>query len=154
VLVEVCVPYDFILLGITMFKSRSQNFSKAVWEKLSGMSDTSPGAKDYGRMAHQLPILIRKAGLAQAIAFAESKTVSDKEITPERKMLNHFAQIVSSGETKDIGLFSNQVRNANLSEYMHLTQKSLEVCAWFKRFAQSKLGVQPNEEAVHNDSSP
>jgi CRISPR-associated protein Cmr5 len=38
-------------------------------------------------------------------------------------------------------------RKAQLGEYMRLTQHTLAALLWFKRYAQSVLGVQQGEDA-------
>jgi CRISPR-associated protein Cmr5 len=118
-------------------QSRKQRLAKAIWGKFEHQTD-----KKYGTWAHKLPVLIRSAGLAQALAFVVSKT---KENTPERTMLNDFANVVSSPH-QTLEAFTSHVRTANLQEYMRLTRLSLEVCVWFKRFTESKLNVSSTSE--------
>lgn len=93
--------------------------------------------KRYGSMAYTLPILVRTAGLAQALAFVESKSKKDAS-HPYTYLLNHLAEVVinKSGEE-----FTKQSRNAGLQEYMYLTRRTLLALKWYKRFAESVLEV-------------
>ncbi len=121
-------------------QSRKQRLAKAVWEKVPEKSASD--ADVYGKWAHKLPVLIRSAGLAHALAFADSKAAKEAE----KKMLKDFCVVVSENPQTTTELFGTDVRNAPLQEYMRLTRRSLEVCVWFKRFAESKLGVKADTE--------
>jgi CRISPR-associated protein Cmr5 len=134
-------------------QSRNQDFAKQVWEIISYTAQ-SPEAKAYGGMAQKLPGLIRTAGLAQALAFFESKTKADQNQppSPAREMLDHLAKIVMSKPEITIATMANEVRHVELREYMRLTRRTLEVCLWFKRFAESKLDVKPGEEGDNANS--
>lgn len=136
-------------------RSRNQVFADQVWRSIPYTAG-QPEAKKYGGMAQQLPGLIRTAGLAQALAFAESKNQQkmNKPYPPAREMLDHLARIVLSDPNATILLFSEQVRapSTDLAAYMRLTRRSLEVCLWFKRFAESKLDVKPGDEVNDEDT--
>ena len=84
----------------------------------------------YGSMAHRLPILIRTAGLAQAVGFVESRGDDSQKL-----LLQHVSRVVS---VDNLGEAS---RKANLQEYMRLTRDVMAALVWYKRFAESVLGV-------------
>lgn len=92
----------------------------------------------YGGMAHKLPVLIRQAGLVQALAY-----VAARGKPGAKQLLEDLAQVL--GYKNDDALL-RESRNANLLEYMHLTRKAAVSLTWYKRFAQSVLGVEPTEE--------
>jgi len=132
-----------------MMRSRSQQLAEQVWT-LIGSDLSLDQYEAYGQMALRVPTLIRTAGLAQALAFLESKTQppeGQRLPTPERKMLNHLARVVLSSPQATLATWSTHVHDSNtsLQDYMRLTQRSLEAGVWFKRFAQSKLGQEVQE---------
>lgn len=92
----------------------------------------------YGSMAQKLPVLIRTAGLCQAVHFVRSRK---KEILDT--LLDHVAEQltrVDSGITNG-GSLCNRVRNAELSQYLWLTREALASAEWYSRLSQSELGV-------------
>jgi CRISPR-associated protein Cmr5 len=91
----------------------------------------------YGSMAHKLPVLIRTAGLAQAVAFVETRGDDG-----QRALLAHLEQALQLGK----GQLAARSRGAELGEYVLLTRRSLDALLWFKRFAQSVLGVEASAE--------
>ncbi|NUM45120.1 MAG: type III-B CRISPR module-associated protein Cmr5 [Anaerolineales bacterium] len=94
--------------------------------------------KRYGSMAHKLPILVRIAGLAQALAFVESR---GKE--PYQKLLSHLASVVIDGNKDDL---LKQSREADLQQYTYLTRKTMLALTWYKRFAQSVLKIEATDD--------
>ena len=101
-------------------------------------------AKDlYGSMAQKLPVLIRTAGLCQALHFVRSRK---KEILDT--LLDHMAsqlRKVDEGITNGTSL-CDRVRNAELSQYLWLTREALASAEWYSRLSQSELGVDRGTE--------
>ena len=58
-------------------QSLEQQYAAEIYEQISqypgNLSEDAPDRKRYGSMAHKLPILVRQAGLVQALAFVESR---------------------------------------------------------------------------------
>jgi CRISPR-associated protein Cmr5 len=94
----------------------------------------------YGSMAHKLPILIRTAGLAQALSFVEAKASDNIAL---KRLLVDIGKTVSANAP-----LSEKARGANLIEYILLTKQVMDALLWYKRFAQSVLGVQANDEEI------
>jgi len=99
--------------------------------------------KRYGSMAYTLPILVRTAGLAQALAFVESKSKKDSN-HPYTYLLNHLAEVVINN--KNGSEFAKQSREADLQEYMYLTRRTMLALKWYKRFAESVLGIKSTDQ--------
>ncbi len=96
--------------------------------------------KKYGAMAHKLPVLIRTAGLAQALGFLDAKS-SEKM---NGRLLEDLASTL--GKSQDELLrHSRGDDNQSLGDYLRLTQETLAALLWYKRFAQSVLGVEQGE---------
>ncbi len=120
-------------------QTREQVFAAKVYKQVSEMEKGSEDAKSYGSMAHKLPILIRTAGLAQALTFVEAR---GKENGPMHKLLDDLALTVGKRDRPDL---LASARNAQLSEYMLLTQRVMDALLWYKRFAQSVLDVKASD---------
>jgi len=123
-------------------KTLEQEFAEQVYNKTVAFGDAHPqGNKErdqYGGMAHKLPILVRTAGLAEALAFVQSRGKDG-----HKSLLEDLAQVVTSSGTDN---FMQQSRGAGLQEYMYLTRRTMLALKWFKRFAQSALDVLPTAE--------
>ena len=123
-------------------KTLEQELAAKVYEQVAAYGGDnkqgSPARTQYGSMAHKLPILVRTAGLAQALAFVESR---GKE--PHHKLLEHLAQVVSQNDRSG---FLNQSRIAQMQEYVYLTRRTMLALKWYKRFAESVLDVKPTDD--------
>jgi CRISPR-associated protein Cmr5 len=136
-------------------QTRDQKLAAAVYERVANVKE-APDKKDsyrteYGSMAHKLPVLIRTAGLAQALAFVQARGKD-----AHKKLLDDLAAVISAqnGETLDASTgetLATTSRMAPLHDYMRLTQHALAALLWFKRFAQSVLEVEPGEEGEDSD---
>ncbi|GAA5527589.1 type III-B CRISPR module-associated protein Cmr5 [Herpetosiphon gulosus] len=141
-----------------VFQTRDQDYAKSahghieiVLQKYPELDIRSKGEKVrqiaiehqtsrnvYGSMAHKLPILIRSAGLVQALAFAQSR---DK---PEINLfLKHLA--ITIGFTCKAQEFAANIAKLELADYMYRTQQILDALLWYKRFAQSILDIKSTD---------
>lgn len=113
-------------------RDRKEQIDKAVKDAL----------KPYGSMAHQLPVLVRSAGLAQALAFVDARG-SDLQ----KRLLDHLADVViDKGKSERTGAaLVTASRKADLTAYMIMTERVLAALIWYKRFAQSVLDVAHGE---------
>jgi CRISPR-associated protein Cmr5 len=91
--------------------------------------------KKYGAISFQLPILIHSAGLAQALAYVESRK---EQIFKD--FLRDLSITICKGES-----LCEQARNVELPEYILLSRQVLAALLWYKRFAQSILDVDAEE---------
>jgi len=116
-------------------QTRDQELATVVFEQVSQISGISESdRKKYGSMAHKLPVLIRTAGLVQALAFVEAR--GEKV---HHTLLDHIAKVAGFDDRKRL---LEKSRSAPLNEYMHLSQRVMVALQWYKRFAQSVLGVE------------
>lgn len=132
-------------------QTRDQKLALAVYNRVQSfdkptLSDAQ--RKQYGSMAHKLPILIRTAGLSQALAFIEARHRQQKPeapLPPQLHLLRDLEHVLrENGMLSGTNLFAT-ARIADLGEYMRLTQHTLAALLWFKRYAQSVLGVEQGE---------
>lgn len=117
-------------------QTRDQKYAVDVYKKVSEVGKKKKEEyESYGGMAHKLPVLIRTAGLAQALSFVESRGKP-----AHQQLLRDLAETIGRKELPSVA------RQAELSEYMRLTQQVMAALLWYKRFAQSVLGVELNSE--------
>jgi len=143
-----------------MLHSRDQEYAKQVFAHVEPLlKRTRKEQKQYGSMAHKLPVLIRSAGLAQALAFVAATAKREKEDqdsgkakwSAQQQLLDDLGQIL---ELKDGAALLSESRTVQLDEYMFLTQNALAALLWYKRYAQSVLDVEPGEEADDEGDVP
>jgi CRISPR-associated protein Cmr5 len=123
-------------------KTLNQEYALKSHERVTNVAEKSKSyQKKYGTMAHKLPILIRTAGLVQALAFVEAKGTK----TPAwQDYLNDVAQTIGRNNGQALRKESQQ---AELSDYIRLTREVSAALLWYKRFAESILKVEASEQA-------
>lgn len=119
-------------------RTLEQELAATVYEQVSRLQTNEERAKEYGSMAHKLPVLIRQAGLVQALAY-----VAARGKPGAKQLLEDLAQTLGENSANDL---LRRSRKASLLEYMLLTRKATIALTWYKRFAQSVLGVEQTEE--------
>jgi CRISPR-associated protein Cmr5 len=119
-----------------MLQTRSQRFAAVAYDRVTQIV-TSSDKEKYKAMTRNLPVLIRTAGLAQALAFVEA----GKE-QMHKELLRHLNETVNEGQS-----LSEACRDEKLSlyGYMRLTRETLDALVWYKRFAESLL--ETNDKA-------
>ncbi|NLF14615.1 MAG: type III-B CRISPR module-associated protein Cmr5 [Anaerolineaceae bacterium] len=116
-----------------------QDMAPKVYDKVQGAQRKDKTERDrYGSMALKLPVLVRQAGLIQAVTFVETRGKAG-----HKALLEDLAQVVDGKTAAD---FLRQCREADLGSYMWLTRQTLSALEWFKRFAQSVLDAKPGQE--------
>ena len=123
-------------------QSREQAFAAVIHEQVKSYGDQNPlgseARQNYGSLAHKLPVLVRTAGLAQALEFVHSRGKS-----PHQQLLTHLAGVVVGA---DAGELLRRSRAEDLRNSIFLTERTMLALKWYKRFAQSVLKVEPAEE--------
>lgn len=130
-----------------MAATRDQARGEAVYQRVQALiKEEKSLSEGWGRWAHKLPILIRQAGLAQALAFADAK---GKE--GGRRLLDDLAEAMGKRITLDAtsreGLLKAS-RTWELAKYQLLTREVLATLVWCKRFAQSVLEVDATSQQI------
>jgi CRISPR-associated protein Cmr5 len=138
-------------------QTRDQKYGAAIYKKVSDLKEEADAkdkegekyAESYGSMAHKLPVLIRSAGLAQALAFVEARGKA-----AHKKLLDHLAQAVLEKDDVNGTTLAERSRNTEqLSEYMRLTHEVMAALVWYKRFAQSVLDVDASTASTEEVAS-
>lgn len=94
--------------------------------------------KEYGSLAHKLPVLILQNGLAQATGFLRAKGEAH-----HTALLDDLAMLLDSKDGKTL---HEQVIAADVAQTMLLTRRSLEAAGWIKRYVQGLLKVDATGE--------
>ena len=100
--------------------------------------------KQYASMAQKLPVLIRSAGLCQALHFLKSRG-KDPERSVLRKLLDHLAEQMRRTDASigDGASLCDKGREAELPRYLWRTREALASAEWYARLSQSELGILP-----------
>ncbi|AEB12637.1 type III-B CRISPR module-associated protein Cmr5 [Marinithermus hydrothermalis] len=110
--------------------TRAQRWAQDAYERVQARARTGE-AGEYKDMALKLPVLIRQAGLAQALAFVESRGKA-----AHKSLGEDLARTLGYEGLRDL---SAQARKAPLLEYLRLTREVLGAADWYKRFAQALI---------------
>lgn len=129
-------------------QTRDQRLATEVYNRVEQVKEKypdekTPYRKEYGSMAHNLPVLIRTAGLAQALAFVQARGKD-----AHKDLLNDLAEVMGKSDGKAL---AEKSRTVNINEYMFLTQQALAALLWYKRFAQSVLKVEAGDEGEEDE---
>ena len=115
-------------------QTRDQQYALSAYKRVSVVSKKDKQFYEtYGAMAHKLPILIRKAGLAQALSFVEAKATDKAAYS---SLLTDLRATVERNEN-----LATLARSVELADYILLTKQVMDALLWYKRFAQSILGI-------------
>jgi CRISPR-associated protein Cmr5 len=124
-----------------------QQRAAQAYRHVQGIAGDYPGKenkkrKEYASMAQKLPVLIRSAGLCQALHFLKSRG-KDPERAVLGKLLDHLAEQLKRTDASigDGASLCDQVREADLPRYLWLTREALASAEWYARLSQSELGV-------------
>lgn len=117
-------------------QTRQQKYAADVYTRVEKVKEDKHKHKKYGSMALQLPVLVRTAGLAQALSFLESRA---PEGSANADLLRDLACTLGCA---DGNALCTAARNSDLMAYAHLTHQVMDALDWYKRFAQSVLHVE------------
>lgn len=123
-------------------KTLNQDYAAEAYKRVNQIAGKDEKyQKKYGAMAHKLPILIRTAGLVQALAFVAAK---GSGAPAWRQYLEDVAKTVDA--QLDAKALIEKSQQAGLNEYILLTRRVSQATLWYKRFAESILKVDPSEQ--------
>lgn len=127
-------------------QTRSQQYSKQVFNQINELSFDSTDKKKYGSLCHNFPIMVLRSGLSQAVAFVWVKSKA-KENTPYGQFLKHLSSLSDGAPNETASAFQERINGLPLADYQRLTRKILAASIWYKRFAESILDVKPGADA-------
>ena len=119
-------------------QTRSQRYAQKVYDQLANVKNKDADwVKSYGRWCNRFPILVLENGLAQTIGFLHTKAGEGSD-SAEQVFLGHVAEILEIERAQVL----NSIIDAELANYRRYTRHALAAAIWYKRFAQSVLGVE------------
>ncbi|MFQ5437084.1 MAG: type III-B CRISPR module-associated protein Cmr5 [Anaerolineae bacterium] len=125
----------------------SQRLAKKAHEQVTAVANEHPKdskeRQKYGSMAHKLPVLIRKSGLAQALAFVQAKAAKEAIYS---KLLDHIAEAVEWPDANSGAALATKSREEQLDNYILLTRRVSAALIWYKRFAESILDIEQGKD--------
>lgn len=131
--------------------TRDQRYAADIYRRVTAFRDAAAhdqqlDVNQYGGLAHSLPALVRSAGLAQALAFVESR---------KKKSLDRLLDdLAGTLELQDRTALLESSRSVSLPEYIRLTERVIDALNWYKRFAQTILNVQPGVSLSDSGAQP
>lgn len=120
--------------------TRQQRYMTQAVTHVQAVKDTNNKEMQdiYGGLCHSFPVLVRSAGLCQALAFVEAKAAPGGSRGEAYRLLkDHVADTLE----KDANGLLDTVRMAGVTEYMRYTRAILAAWIFYKRFAVSILDV-------------
>ena len=130
-------------------QTRSQQYSKKVFEQITGLDLAEDKQKEYGSLCHNFPVMVMRSGLSQAVAFVWVKS-SDDEKSPQAQFLKNLSEI--TGKTNESPkAFQERINTLLLADYQRMTRIILNASIWYKRFAESLLGVKTGDNSEENE---
>ncbi len=119
-------------------QTRSQRDAEKIYRQVREAVDFDDKAKvRYGGWCHRFPVLVLRAGLAEATAFLEAKAnAQSRGAEGDRRFLGHLSATLGAE-----GGLARTARGADLADYRRLTRRCLEAAIWYKRYAESLLGM-------------
>jgi CRISPR-associated protein Cmr5 len=126
--------------------TRSQRHAQAIYRQVDQVSQMAENLKKgYGSLCHRFPVMVLRSGLAQAVGFLHAKAGGDGDrAAAYGLLLTHLASHLHN--KADARIFQNHVHQASLAEYRRLTREALAASVWYKRYAQSLLGVDASDD--------
>lgn len=108
--------------------TRDQRYAADAVMRVQQVRDDTTYRKEYKKMAQELPIMVRSAGLVQALTFVQSR---DKDA--HKQVLEDVAHTLGYANTAKL---VEDSRSAHLAEYVRLTERVIDALQWYKRLAQ------------------
>lgn len=130
--------------------TRNQCYLKLAYERVSEIKDgkVKVDVGVYGGLCHQFPILVRSAGLCQALAFYQERaSKNDARAAAYARALGDVAKVfgIAEGEpNKRWGPLLETIQGCGVRDYLIYTKTVQQAWVYFKRFAASLLDADPS----------
>jgi CRISPR/Cas system CMR-associated protein Cmr5 small subunit len=142
-------------------RSRAQRDAARVYALVKAVKgEEDKDARRYEALCHDLPWLLRRSGLAATAGRLRARAAEDKWEGPEAWLLAHLAWALwpmladlhpSAGKAApgdpraSMERFTDAAQDLGLAQYLLLTRRALEVCAWLKEYAGMVLNIKPGD---------
>jgi CRISPR-associated protein Cmr5 len=130
-------------------RTRDQRLAALTFQQVTSVQEGL--RQKYGTAAHRLPMLIRTAGLVQALAFMRSRKKEGVNLLLKHlnvAVLHLPEEIVTVGNSAEAGSdeLLAQSRDGDLSTYMLLTTRTLQALGFVRRYVKSELNVDASDD--------
>lgn len=134
--------------NVEKLQAHSQKIAALVYSKVKPLiqewEKDNKKKNRYGKLCYDFPFMVRENGLIAAFGFLLAKSKESEE-SPEGTLLNHYSSLLNLGNPTAM---HQHMLDAPLMEYRHLTQRTLQLAEWFKRYAEGVLKVDATGESV------
>jgi CRISPR-associated protein Cmr5 len=118
-------------------KTTGQRYAELAWDCVSARVNPVPDAasKRYRARCRSLPVMILQCGLAQTVAFCQSRQSAAGDPYRYGAWLADIEAVIG----KAPGSLATASRSAALQDYMHLTHQVLHAASWIKSYAEALI---------------
>jgi CRISPR type III-B/RAMP module-associated protein Cmr5 len=119
-----------------------QRYAQAAWQCVNrrvGSTHeiaTDQENKRYRARCRSLPVMIHQCGLAQTLAFCQSRNSASGDPYQYGAWLADIVEVLGKQTSE---LLAEESRKANLQTYMHLTHQVLHAASWLKNYAEASI---------------
>lgn len=120
-----------------------QKRAALAWEHGDAVKQYEPARqKKYASIVYSLPMLVRSAGLSQALHFVQARGDNT-----QREILEHLAAQLHRVDARitNANTLLKCVREAPLGAYLQFAQETLACANWYKRYVQGVLNIKQSE---------
>lgn len=130
-------------------RTRDQRLAALIFHRVRAVPEEQ--RQKYGTAAHRLPMLIRTAGLVQALAFMKSRNKAgiDQLLADLCTAVLHLPEQLESDEPAHGGNADElltQSREGDLATYMMHTTRALQALGFMRRYVKSELKIDASDD--------
>jgi len=111
-------------------RTKAQRWAEDAYNRVKARVQAGKAEK-YKDMALKFPVLVRQAGLSQALAFVASRGEE-----AHKQLVEDLARTLGR---EGLASLAEEARKAELLAYLRLTREVLGAAEWYKRFAQALI---------------
>lgn len=120
-------------------RNLEQERVRKAYEFVISVKGNEEREKKYSSLARKLPSMITQSGLITTLAFLKSKEKKEEEASGI--LLNHLLKYFSEkfNTKNDYDDVIRKLYNANITEYLYISQEMIAFSIWLKRIAEGEL---------------
>jgi CRISPR-associated protein Cmr5 len=114
--------------------TRQQRWAREVHQIIISYRGVSSFEKKYRALSRTLPSLLQQSGLIQGLIFAETRTDAKDPQGVElgKALVRDLAKVHSDISSSAL---IKQIQEAELSDYLRLSEELIDLAVWFRRYA-------------------
>lgn len=131
--------------------TRSQQIAQAAFARVQQRkAKDEKYRKEYRSFAREFPTLVHQCGLAQAVAFAQTK--KDHQLD----YVTDLAAVLTAGGHADIAsaeALAGQTRSLPVIAYVRLSRDALDAAVWLKRYVEAVFPEKRKSDSTARQES-